>query len=130
MSKKRIHEIAKEQGVPSKTLLERLRAGGLEVKTAASSVEESLALRALGLDGSGESASSAVLPAPSATASATATPRATASARPQPRRRAAAPQATQAPPGSPPPRRPLATATATAPPPEYSRPAGGRAEYS
>jgi translation initiation factor IF-2 len=47
MSKKRIREIAKEQGVASKDLLERLRAAGVEVKTAASSVEESLALSTL-----------------------------------------------------------------------------------
>ncbi len=51
MSKKRIHEIAKEQGVASKVLLERLRAAGVEAKTAASSVEESLALSALRGDG-------------------------------------------------------------------------------
>ncbi len=51
MSKKRVHEIAKERGLPSKALIERLRAAGVEVKTASSSVEESLALRALGADG-------------------------------------------------------------------------------
>ncbi|HEY3828998.1 MAG TPA: translation initiation factor IF-2 [Solirubrobacteraceae bacterium] len=64
MSKKRIHEIAKEQGVPSKTLLEGLRASGLEVKTAASSVEESVALRVLGTGGSTKTeASSSAQPA-------------------------------------------------------------------
>jgi len=48
MSKKRIYEIAKEQGVPSKELLERLNAAGVEAKAAASSVEESAALKVLG----------------------------------------------------------------------------------
>jgi translation initiation factor IF-2 len=48
MSKKRIHEIAKDQGVASKALLERLRAAGIEAKTASSSVDESAALRVLG----------------------------------------------------------------------------------
>ncbi len=52
MSKKRVHEIAKEQGLPSKELLEKLRAAGVEVKTASSSVDESAALKALENGGS------------------------------------------------------------------------------
>jgi translation initiation factor IF-2 len=48
MAKKRIHEIAKEQGIPSKDLLDKLQAAGLDVKAAASSVEEADALRAIG----------------------------------------------------------------------------------
>ncbi len=48
MSKKRVHEIAKEQGLTSKELLERLHAAGVDVKVAASSVEEAVALKALG----------------------------------------------------------------------------------
>src|SRR4051794_12034955 len=48
MAKKRIHEIAKEQGIPSKDLLDTLQAAGLDVKAAASSVEEADALRAIG----------------------------------------------------------------------------------
>ena len=48
MSKKRVHEIAKEQGLSSKELLEKLHAAGIEAKAAASSVEEALALKALG----------------------------------------------------------------------------------
>ena len=64
-SKKRVHEIAKEQeSLASKALLERLQAAGVEVKTASSSVEESLALRALGGDG----ASAAVAPVATAVA--------------------------------------------------------------
>jgi translation initiation factor IF-2 len=49
MSKKRVHEIAKEQGLSSKELLEKLKAAGVEAKAAASSVEESAALKALGV---------------------------------------------------------------------------------
>src|ERR1700712_1107555 len=48
MAKKRIHEIAKEQGLSSKDVLDKLLAAGLDVKAAASSVEETDALRALG----------------------------------------------------------------------------------
>jgi translation initiation factor IF-2 len=51
MSKKRVHEIAKEQGLSSKELLERLQAAGVPAKAAASSVEEADALKALGLAG-------------------------------------------------------------------------------
>jgi translation initiation factor IF-2 len=49
MSKKRVHEIAKEHGLSSKELLEKLKAAGIEAKAAASSVEEALALKALGV---------------------------------------------------------------------------------
>jgi translation initiation factor IF-2 len=48
MAKKRVHEIAKSQGMTSKEVLAKLQAAGLEVKAAASSVEESDALKALG----------------------------------------------------------------------------------
>jgi translation initiation factor IF-2 len=58
MSKKRVHEIAKEQGLSSKDLLQKLKAAGVEAKVAASSVDEAAALEALGINGSG--ASSAV----------------------------------------------------------------------
>jgi translation initiation factor IF-2 len=51
MTKKRVHEIAKEQGLSSKELLEKLKAAGMEVKAAASSVDEALALKALGSSG-------------------------------------------------------------------------------
>jgi translation initiation factor IF-2 len=69
MAKKRVHEIAKEQGLASKELMERLRAAGVAVKTAASSVDESFALRTLGLDGAGGATAVA---APAADAPATA----------------------------------------------------------
>ena len=48
MTKKRVHEIAKEQGLSSKELLEKLKAAGVEAKAAASSVDEAVALKALG----------------------------------------------------------------------------------
>jgi translation initiation factor IF-2 len=51
MAKKRVHEIAKEQGLTSKELIAKLQAAGIEVKAAASSVEETEALKALGGNG-------------------------------------------------------------------------------
>src|SRR3954469_16168031 len=41
MAKKRVHEIAKERGIPSKEVLAILQKAGLDVKAAASSVDES-----------------------------------------------------------------------------------------
>ncbi|MGH2923335.1 MAG: translation initiation factor IF-2 N-terminal domain-containing protein, partial [Solirubrobacterales bacterium] len=40
MAKKRVHEIAKAQGLTSKELLAKLKAAGVEAKAAQSSVEE------------------------------------------------------------------------------------------
>ncbi len=48
MAKKRVHEIAKAQGLTSKEVIAALHAAGVEVKAAASSVEEQVALDALG----------------------------------------------------------------------------------
>ncbi len=48
---KRVHEIAKEQGLPAKELLAKLRAAGIEVKAVSSSVDEAVALKALGNGG-------------------------------------------------------------------------------
>src|SRR3954447_18379441 len=48
MAKKRVHEIAKSQGMTSKEVLAKLQAAGLEVKAAASSVDDADALKALG----------------------------------------------------------------------------------
>ncbi len=47
MAKKRVHEIAKAQGLSSKDLLAALKVAGIEAKAAASSVEEADALKAL-----------------------------------------------------------------------------------
>src|ERR1700684_95631 len=63
MSKKRVHEIAKEHGLSSKELLEKLKAAGVEAKAAASSVDEAAALRALGAPGSGAASSNGAPPA-------------------------------------------------------------------
>ncbi len=75
MSRKRVHEIAKEQGLSSKELLEKLHAAGVEAKTASSSIEESAALSVLGNGGGAAS---------TATATATATPPRSAPAVPEP----------------------------------------------
>ncbi|MBV9800880.1 MAG: translation initiation factor IF-2 [Solirubrobacterales bacterium] len=70
--KKRVHEIAKEQGLPAKEVLARLQSAGVNVKAASSSVDEAAALRALG---DGDGATAAPEPAaPAATASATPAP--------------------------------------------------------
>jgi translation initiation factor IF-2 len=47
VAKKRVHEIAKDQGVSSKELLTALKAAGVEAKAAASTVEEADALKAI-----------------------------------------------------------------------------------
>ncbi len=47
MARKRVHEIAKAQGLTSKEVLAALSAAGIEAKAAASSVEEADALQAL-----------------------------------------------------------------------------------
>jgi translation initiation factor IF-2 len=47
MAKKRVHEIAREQGIPAKELIAKLQAAGIEVKAPASAVEEASALQAL-----------------------------------------------------------------------------------
>ena len=47
MTKKRVHEIAKEQGMSSADVLTKLRAAGIDVTAAASTVDEAEALRAL-----------------------------------------------------------------------------------
>jgi translation initiation factor IF-2 len=57
---KRVHQIAKERGLASKEVLERLRAAGIEVKAASSNVDEDVALKVLG---NGDGAAAAVAPA-------------------------------------------------------------------
>jgi len=47
VAKKRVHEIAKAQGLSSKELLAALKSAGVEAKAAASSVEENAALKAI-----------------------------------------------------------------------------------
>jgi translation initiation factor IF-2 len=50
---KRVHQIAKERGLPAKDVLARLQAGGLKVKAVSSSVDEADARRVLD-DGAGQ----------------------------------------------------------------------------
>jgi translation initiation factor IF-2 len=100
MSKKRVHELAKEHGLSSKDLLEKLKAAGIEAKAAASSVDESAALKALGVSGAGAPAASNGAGAATATATVT----------------QAAPPAQATPPAPKPPAQPQAAASAPAPP--------------
>ena len=75
MAKKRIHEIAKAKGVESKELLAALKRAGVEVKTASSTVDEAVAVRALDGDGAAPAAAKeAPSPAPKAEAPAKAAP--------------------------------------------------------
>jgi translation initiation factor IF-2 len=113
MARKRVHEIAKEQGVTSKELLAALAKAGIEAKAAASSVEEADALRALG-DGAA--------PAQSAAAKGESTPTATAPPQEKP---AAAPAAQSRPEARP--TRPTAPDSAPKQRPTRSSLAGERA---
>jgi translation initiation factor IF-2 len=120
MSKKRVHEIAKEHGVSSKELLEKLKAAGIEAKAAASSVEESAALKALGVDGAGAPASSNGAPPAAAKAPAAAAPAPVAAAPAPPtaaKPAAAAPKA-----AAPPAAAPAAAAPSAPAPPAAASP--------
>jgi translation initiation factor IF-2 len=65
VAKKRVHEIAKAQGVSSKELLAALKAAGVEVKAAASTVEEADALKAISAaKGNGGAGATKKAPAP------------------------------------------------------------------
>jgi translation initiation factor IF-2 len=78
VAKKRVHEIAKAQGLSSKELLTALKKAGIEAKAAASSVEEADALKALG-NGTGAATATQAKPkakaAPKAAVKAPAPPR-------------------------------------------------------
>jgi translation initiation factor IF-2 len=110
MSKKRVHEIAKEQGISSKELLEKLASAGVAAKAAASSVEEADALRAIGANGASPAAApKQAPPAPSPAKPATVA---------RPSTPAAAPAAAQA---------PVATAPAQSSPPAAAAASDGQA---
>jgi translation initiation factor IF-2 len=114
VAKKRVHEIAKAQGVSSKELLAALKAAGIEAKAAASSVEEADAVKAIAAGGNGAKGNGA--PAAS-------TPtKAAAAAAPKP---AAAPPAAQKPPAAPVQKAP-APAAKPASPAKPVRPAGAQ----
>jgi len=89
MSKRRVHEIAKEHGLSSKELLEKLRAAGIDAKAAASSVEESAALKALGSDGAAPASTNGG-PAPAKAAAASPPPTPAVETRPAPAKPSAA----------------------------------------
>jgi translation initiation factor IF-2 len=83
---KRVHEIAKERGLPAKDVLARLKAAGIDVKASSSSVDEEVASRVLANGGAAASAPKAApkkaaaktAPAPAPTAVAAAEPTAPA----------------------------------------------------
>ena len=75
MAKKRVHEIAKAQGVSSKELLAALQAAGVEAKAAASTVEEADAVKAISAaKGNGGAEATKKAPAPQAAAKPAAKP--------------------------------------------------------
>ncbi|MBA2342460.1 MAG: translation initiation factor IF-2 N-terminal domain-containing protein, partial [Thermoleophilaceae bacterium] len=64
MAKKRVHQIAKERGISSKEVLVILQAAGLDVKVAASSVDESEAAAAFSNGGAAPAAEESEKKAP------------------------------------------------------------------
>ena len=82
MAKKRVHEIAKAQGVSSKELLAALKAAGVEAKAAASSVEEADAVKAISAAKGNGGAEAKKAPAPQAAKPAA--PKEPAAAKPAP----------------------------------------------
>jgi translation initiation factor IF-2 len=82
VAKKRVHEIAKAEGLSSKDLLAALKSAGIEAKAAASSVEEADALKALAAakgDGGAKKAAAKASPKPKGEAK----PKAKAEAKPK-----------------------------------------------
>jgi len=59
---KRVHEIAKQEGVPAKDVLARLQAAGVDVTASSSSVDEALARRVLARAAAKEQAAKAAAP--------------------------------------------------------------------
>jgi translation initiation factor IF-2 len=103
VAKKRVHEIAKAQGLESKDVLAALKSAGIQVKAAASSVEEADALKAIqaakGNGGAAAAPAEAKKPAPPAAAKETPAkpaPTQPAAAKPAPKPAAqATPRSTQ-----------------------------------
>jgi translation initiation factor IF-2 len=136
---KRVHQIAKERGLQSKYVLERLRAAGVDVKAPSSNVDEEVALRVLG-NGRGSSSTAAAStvskpataprPEPSgdgASRAERAKPKSAPKAQAQdaPKVRAGAPpkERAEAPPAPPAQPRPAPTPAAQAPPAARTEPA-------
>jgi translation initiation factor IF-2 len=74
VAKKRVHEIAKAQGLESKEVLAALKSAGIEAKAAASSVEEADALKAIQAAKGDGGAATATKPKPAAAAEVPAKP--------------------------------------------------------
>jgi translation initiation factor IF-2 len=64
VAKKRVHEIAKANGISSKEVLAKLKAAGIEAKVAASSVDEEAAQRAIAASNGGGGAATQAPPKP------------------------------------------------------------------
>jgi translation initiation factor IF-2 len=97
VAKKRVHEIAKDQGVSSKELLAALKAAGVEAKAAASTVEEADALKAISAS-KGNGGAEATKKAPAAApAKADPPPQATAPQQATPQAAAKGPQTSKKP---------------------------------
>ncbi|HEV2980335.1 MAG TPA: translation initiation factor IF-2, partial [Solirubrobacteraceae bacterium] len=111
MSKKRVYEIAKEHGLSSKELLERLSAAGVTVRAAASTVDEAQALAVMGSDGIQGNGEQAKAPAPAGAAA-------------PPSHAETAASAKAAPPPAAKPQAPAPAAQARSGPPSASAPAG------
>ena len=62
MSKKRVNDIAKEQRMAVKDLLLKLQAAGIDAAAPSATVDEALALRALGTNGAGSRAAASTAP--------------------------------------------------------------------
>ncbi len=116
---KRVHQIAKENGLTAKELLERLHAAGVEVKAASSNVDEAVALRVLG-NGAPPAEAAATKPEAAAPKQETPAPAQPAAKASQPQTSAEAKPAPQAPPAQPQPGETQA--------PEGSRPAQPQGE--
>jgi len=139
MAKIRVHELAKRMGLPTKEVVERLRAQGVEVRSNLSSVDESVEAQ-IAAPAAGSSARPAGKPAATAPSAGQA-PKAAAKPPARPAAKPAAPAAKQAPAppaarptpvkAAPPAPRPASPPQRPAPPPRRSgpppRPAAPRA---
>jgi translation initiation factor IF-2 len=93
VAKKRVHEIAKAQGLASKEVLAALKSAGIEAKAAASSVEEADALKAIQAAKGDGGTATATKPKPAAKTEAEAPKPAAAAPAAPPDKRAAAKRA-------------------------------------
>ncbi|HVE92074.1 MAG TPA: translation initiation factor IF-2 [Actinomycetota bacterium] len=134
MSKRRVYELAKELGVPSKELVERLKSMGVDVKSHSSTVDDDVASRLAAPSGNGGSPAPAAKaadtkPAPAAKAADAKRPAPAAKPEPKPAPRAAQPKRAESKPAQPDPKpvpKPVQPAPAKSPA-ASARPAGTQA---